>query len=85
MTDFSADFSDNSDFRLVNNCFKMTAYDVTGIAINQKRLSYLLKMINNLLLIVCLACLYFNYSLIRQKSVFTVRKMKNFPETMERE
>ena len=27
---FSADFSDISDLRLVDNCLKMTAYDVTG-------------------------------------------------------
>ena len=27
---FSADFSDISDLRLVNNCLKMTTYDVTG-------------------------------------------------------
>ena len=29
LVNFNADFSDISDLRLVNNCLKMTAYDVT--------------------------------------------------------
>ena len=30
LVNFSADFSDISDLRLVNNCLKITAYDITG-------------------------------------------------------
>ena len=30
LINFSADFSDISDLRLVENCLKMTAFDVTG-------------------------------------------------------
>ena len=30
LVNFSADFSGISDLRLVDNCLKMTAYDVTG-------------------------------------------------------
>ena len=30
LINFNADFSDISDLRLVDNCLKMTAYDVTG-------------------------------------------------------
>ena len=87
MINFSADFhfSDISDLRLVDNCVKMTAYGVTGGYESKTVILKILKMINNLLLIFCLDCLCFNYSLIRRKLVFSVRKMKNFPETIERE
>ena len=39
-----------SDLRSVNNCLKITEL----VAMNQKQLSWILKMINNLLFIVCL-------------------------------
>ena len=83
LVNFSADFSDISDLRLVDNCLKMTAYDVTG-GNESKTVIVNTKMINNPLIIVCLAYLCFNYSL-RRKLEFAVRKMKNFLETIERE
>ena len=45
-----------SDLRSVNNCLKITAYMTELVAMNQKQLSWILKMINNcnLLLIVFL-------------------------------
>ena len=53
MVNFSANYSDISDLRLVNNCLKMTAYDVTGGNESKTLLAMFIdhfkifKMINN--------------------------------------
>ena len=75
-------FSGISDLRLVDNCLKMTAYDAFDG--NELKTVIIPRYLNNLLFVVCLAYSCFNYSL-RRKLVFTVRKLKNFLETLERE
>ena len=56
MVNFSADFSGISDLRLVDNCLKMTAYDVTGG--NESKTVILDTQNDQKSTFYCLSCLF---------------------------
>ena len=84
LINFSTDFFGISDVRSVDNCLEMTAYD--GIGGNHSKATFLDTKNYQQSPHYCLSSL--DNSFFTKIGVFDnslVRKMKNFPETVERE
>ena len=86
MVNFSADYSGISDLRLVDNCLKMTVYDMIGGNQSKTATLKIPKMINSLFFIIYLAYLCFNYSDKAKINVYSPENEKFSGDcTVERE